>query len=50
MSLQTQLAGGWEVEPRDPFDRLLAAQARLENLELVTADPAFRTFAIPCLW
>ena len=45
-----QRAGSWEIEHRDPFDRLLAAQARLENLQLVTADPVFRTFAIPCLW
>lgn len=45
-----ELAGGWDAEHRDPFDRLLAAQARLENLELVTADPAFRALAIACVW
>jgi PIN domain nuclease of toxin-antitoxin system len=45
-----ELAGGWDAEHRDPFDRLLAAQARLENLELVTADPAFRALAISCVW
>ena len=30
---------GWEH--RDPFDRLLAAQALVEGFTLVTADPAF---------
>ena len=26
---------------KDPFDRIIAAQAIVENLPLVTADPAF---------
>ncbi len=30
---------------KDPFDRLIAAQAIVENLPLVTADPAFREYA-----
>ena len=30
---------------KDPFDRLIAAQAVVENLPLVTADPAFREYA-----
>ncbi|MFT4009315.1 MAG: type II toxin-antitoxin system VapC family toxin [Nocardioidaceae bacterium] len=30
-------------EHRDPFDRLLAGQAIVEGLTLVTADPAFET-------
>lgn len=34
----------------DPFDRLLAAQAELEGLTLVTLDPAFATFASATLW
>jgi PIN domain nuclease of toxin-antitoxin system len=34
-------AGLWEVTHRDPFDRLLAAQAKAENLVLATNDPAF---------
>jgi PIN domain nuclease of toxin-antitoxin system len=45
-----QWAGAWDVEHRDPFDRLLAAQAHLENLELVSADPAFGSLDIRCLW
>ena len=35
---------------RDPFDRILAAQALLENLPLVTADPAFAGFGVKVLW
>jgi PIN domain nuclease of toxin-antitoxin system len=29
---------------RDPFDRLLAVQAQMENLLLVTADPVFELY------
>lgn len=34
----------------DPFDRMLAAQARHEGLTLVTADQALRTYPIEVLW
>jgi len=34
---------------RDPFDRMLIAQARLESLVLVTRDPAFRLYDVPLL-
>lgn len=34
-------AGALDWEHRDPFDRLLAAQAIVDGLTLVTADPAF---------
>ncbi|MCW2786083.1 MAG: hypothetical protein JWP74_2600 [Marmoricola sp.] len=37
------LAGRLEWPHKDPFDRLLAAQAITEGLTLVTADPAFDT-------
>jgi PIN domain nuclease of toxin-antitoxin system len=30
---------------RDPFDRLLVAQARLESLTLVTGDPRIRQYS-----
>ncbi|WP_026374366.1 type II toxin-antitoxin system VapC family toxin [Agrococcus lahaulensis] len=39
------VAGRLEWDHRDSFDRLLAAQALVEGLELVTVDPAFR--AVP---
>ena len=38
------LAGELASPHRDPFDRLLGAQAILEKADLVSADPAFRSF------
>jgi PIN domain nuclease of toxin-antitoxin system len=35
---------------RDPFDRLLVAQARLERLTLVTADSVFARYGIDVRW
>jgi len=35
---------------RDPFDRLLIAQAHQEGLILVTHDPQFSAYSIPLLW
>jgi len=37
-------AGLWEVPHRDPFDRLLAAQAIAEELGLASDDAAFSQF------
>jgi len=37
-------AGLWQVPHRDPFDRLLAAQARSDDLLLASTDPAFAQF------
>lgn len=34
---------------RDPFDRLLIAQARLEHLTFVTVDPAVDPYDVPRL-
>ena len=34
---------------RDPFDRLLIAQARCEGLTLVTADPAMSAYEVPIM-
>ncbi|WP_181411022.1 type II toxin-antitoxin system VapC family toxin [Nocardioides humi] len=39
------LAGSLDWDHRDPFDRLLAAQALSENLTLVTADEAFASLS-----
>ena len=44
------LAGSMTAAHKDPFDRMLAAQCRLENLSLVTVDPAFREFGIDIIW
>lgn len=35
---------------RDPFDRLLIAQAHQEGLTLVTHDPKFSAYSISLLW
>lgn len=43
-------AGGYEVDHRDPFDRMLAAQSEIEQLLLVTRDPAFALFASKTVW
>lgn len=43
-------AGGYPVDHRDPFDRMLAAQAELESLTLVTSDTAFADFPVDLLW
>jgi PIN domain nuclease of toxin-antitoxin system len=34
---------------RDPFDRLLVAQAQLENLPILTGDRAFRLYDVEVL-
>ena len=43
-------AGGYPQAHRDPFDRLLAAQAELEGLHLVSLDPALAAFPCRLLW
>jgi PIN domain nuclease of toxin-antitoxin system len=43
-------AGMMRGPHRDPFDRMLAAQAEIEDVPLVTADPAFRHFKVRTLW
>lgn len=35
---------------RDPFDRMLIAQAREEDLELITADSLFDEYPVGTLW
>lgn len=43
-------AGSYPSNHRDPFDRMLAAQAELESLTLVTRDAAFQDFPVRVLW
>jgi PIN domain nuclease of toxin-antitoxin system len=45
-----QHAGRMTVPHRDPFDRLLAAQAEIEAMPLVTADVALAQFNVRILW
>jgi PIN domain nuclease of toxin-antitoxin system len=35
---------------RDPFDRLLIAQAKVERAGLVSVDPAFKAYPVEVLW
>jgi PIN domain nuclease of toxin-antitoxin system len=35
---------------RDPFDRLLIAQAQRENLSLITSDPIIGKYDVPVIW
>ena len=35
---------------RDPFDRMLIAQASVEGLTIVTRDPHFPDYGVPVLW
>ncbi|WP_293169773.1 type II toxin-antitoxin system VapC family toxin [Oceanithermus sp.] len=44
------LAGSMVGDHRDLFDRILAAQARLENLTIISADPAFDALGVRRLW
>ena len=43
-------AGSYTMPHRDPFDRLLAAQAELAMLTLVSVDPALQAFPCRLLW
>jgi PIN domain nuclease of toxin-antitoxin system len=44
------LAGELPMHHRDPFDRLLAAQALLEGIPLLTADPRFGPYGVGVRW
>ncbi len=43
-------AGGYRLEHRDPFDRMLAAQSELEAIALVTNDAAISRFPCKTFW
>ena len=43
-------AGRYSQPHRDPFDRMLAAQAELDRLVLLSADPQLSTFPCQTLW
>ncbi len=43
-------AGGLVIEHRDPFDRMLAAQAIIAGATLVTNDAAIKLFRAKCFW
>ncbi len=39
-----------ETDHRDPFDRLLAAQAILSQMPLVTRDPEIAKLGVQTIW
>jgi PIN domain nuclease of toxin-antitoxin system len=43
-------AGSLPLHHADPFDRLLIAQAQLENLGILTADRQFEAYEVDLLW
>jgi PIN domain nuclease of toxin-antitoxin system len=45
-----QVAGALSGPHRDPFDRMLIAQAMVENLVLVSNETPFDAYAINRLW
>jgi PIN domain nuclease of toxin-antitoxin system len=45
-----RLAGGMNIAHKDPFDRLLIAQALAEDMVLVSNEAVFDGFAVKRLW
>jgi PIN domain nuclease of toxin-antitoxin system len=43
-------AGGLTGEHRDPFDRMLIAQAQMENLKIISNDRIFDEYHVPRVW
>lgn len=48
--LHAQRAGRLPGAHRDPFDRLLVAQAQLDDLAIVSNDAAFDAYGVSRLW
>ena len=44
------LAGALPPHHRDPFDRMIVAQAQSEGLTVVTCDERIATYGVPVLW
>ena len=40
----------WWHDHKDPFDRLLIAQAIHENMTLISNDPKFPPYPVTLLW
>lgn len=47
---EAQMAGRMDNPHRDPFDRILIAQALLNDLMLVSTDRTFDSFGVSRLW
>lgn len=49
-SMHAQAAGLLDIPHRDPFDRMLIAQAQIEGLTLVSNESLFDKFGVRRLW
>ncbi len=45
-----ELAGAMEVDHRDPWDRMILAQARIEGLAIVGSDRVFARHGATVIW
>jgi PIN domain nuclease of toxin-antitoxin system len=43
-------AGSLPLHHKDPFDRMLVAQAMAEGLTIITRDPRIRQYGVRTLW
>ena len=53
--LPISLQHAWQIAHlpllhRDPFDRMLVAQAQVEKAQLITADPEINNYAVNICW
>lgn len=48
--LHAEAVGELPWHHRDPFDRLLVAQARAERLALVSSDPTLAQYGVEVVW
>ncbi|MCP9493386.1 MAG: type II toxin-antitoxin system VapC family toxin [Pyrinomonadaceae bacterium MAG19_C2-C3] len=46
----TAIVANLELHHRDPFDRLLIAQAMVEGMTIVSKDDAFKAYPVICAW
>ena len=50
ISLEHAMAAGALPGPHTDFDRMLVAQARVEDLTVATTDPVFRDYGVAVVW
>ena len=48
--LHAEAIGELPWHHRDPFDRMLVAQAQVEGLSIVSADPALAQYGVEVIW
>jgi len=48
--LHAEAVGELPLHHRDPFDRLLVAQALAEKLAIVSSDPALAQYGVDVIW